>query len=50
MISSMLLTWHNLRYYQDLMAQMRSAIAAQTFAAWQRDFHATRAQGDIDPL
>lgn len=50
MISSMLLTWHNLRYYQDIMAGMREAIAAGTFAAWQADFHAGRAQGDIDPL
>lgn len=50
MISSMLLTWHNLRYYQDIMAGMRDAIAAGGFEAWQRDFHATRAQGDIDPL
>lgn len=49
-ISSMLLTWHNLRYFQDIMAGMRGAIAAGTFAAWQADFHATRAQGDIDPL
>ncbi|MEP3441491.1 tRNA guanosine(34) transglycosylase Tgt [Sulfitobacter sp.] len=50
MISSMLLTWHNLRYYQDIMAGMREAIAAGTFTAWQSDFHAGRAQGDIDPL
>ena len=49
-ISSMLLTWHNLQYYQDIMAGMREAIAAGTFAAWQSDFHAGRAQGDIDPL
>ena len=50
MISSMLLTWHNLRYYQDIMAGMREAIAAGTFATWQSDFHSTRAQGDIDPI
>lgn len=50
MISSMLLTWHNLRYYQDIMAGMREAIAAGTFAAWQSDFHSTRVQGDIDPI
>jgi queuine tRNA-ribosyltransferase len=49
-ISSMLLTWHNLHYYQDIMAGMREAIAGGTFAAWQADFHAGRAQGDIDPL
>lgn len=49
-ISSMLLTWHNLRYYQDLMAGMRDAIAAGTFDAWQADFHSGRAEGDIEPL
>ena len=50
MISSMLLTWHNLRYFQDIMAGMRAAIAAGTFTQWQANFHAGRAQGDIDPL
>ncbi|MEP5632180.1 MAG: tRNA guanosine(34) transglycosylase Tgt [Tateyamaria sp.] len=50
MISSMLLTWHNLHYYQQLMSGMREAIAAGTFEAWQADFHAARAQRDIDPL
>lgn len=49
-ISSMLLTWHNLHYYQEIMAGMREAIAAGTFAAWQKDFHETRAEGDIEPL
>jgi queuine tRNA-ribosyltransferase len=49
-ISSMLLTWHNLHYYQEIMAGMRGAIAAGTFAAWQKDFHETRAEGDIEPL
>lgn len=50
MISGMLLTWHNLHYYQELMQGMRDAIAAGTFTAWQADFHAQRAQGDIEPL
>jgi queuine tRNA-ribosyltransferase len=50
MISGMLLTWHNLTYFQDIMAGMRDAIASQSFAAWEADFHAGRAQGDIDPL
>tara|TARA_R110002110_G_scaffold217868_4_gene431787 strand:+ start:64 stop:1203 length:1140 start_codon:yes stop_codon:yes gene_type:complete len=49
-ISSMLLTWHNLQYYQDIMAGMRAAIAGGTFAAWRSDFQVNRAQGDIDPL
>ena len=50
MISGMLLTWHNLHYYQDLMQAMRDAIAAGSFAAFEADFHAQRAQGDIPPL
>ncbi|MCK8482414.1 tRNA guanosine(34) transglycosylase Tgt [Aliiroseovarius sp. S2029] len=50
MISGMLLTWHNLHYYQEIMQGMRDAIAAGTFAEWESAFHAGRAQGDIDPL
>jgi queuine tRNA-ribosyltransferase len=50
MISGMLLTWHNLHYFQDIMQGMRDAISAGTFAAWEADFHAGRAQGDIEPL
>ena len=47
MISGMLLTWHNLQYYQDLMAGMRDAIAAGAFDAFEQQFHADRADGDI---
>ena len=50
MISGMLLTWHNLHYYQDLMQGMRDAIAAGNFAAFEADFHAQRAEGDIPAL
>jgi len=50
MISGMLLSWHNLHYYQQIMAEMRAAIAAGRFAAWEAAFHAGRAQGDIEPL
>jgi len=46
----MLLTWHNLHYYQELMADMRQAIEEKRFDAFVADFHALRAQGDIDPL
>ncbi|MEM9320720.1 MAG: tRNA guanosine(34) transglycosylase Tgt [Pseudomonadota bacterium] len=49
-ISSMLLTWHNLHYYQTLMAEMRDAIAAGRFAAFEGEFNGLRAEGDIDPL
>ncbi len=50
MISGMLLTWHNLQYYQDLMVDMRTAIAAGRFASFEAEFHAQRAAGDIAPL
>ena len=50
MISGMLLTWHNLHYFQQIMAGMRDAISAGSFAVWEADFHRQRAQGDIDPL
>jgi len=49
-ISSMLLTWHNLHYYQELMDGMRGAISEGRFTAWEAAFHAQRAEGDIDPL
>jgi queuine tRNA-ribosyltransferase len=50
MISGMLLTWHNLHYFQEIMQGMRDAIGAGSFEAWQAQFHAQRAQGDIEPL
>ena len=49
-ISSMLLTWHNLHYYQELMGEMRAAIAVQDFAGFETTFHAQRAMGDIEKL
>ena len=50
MISGMLLTWHNLHYFQELMASMRAAISEGSFAAFEADFHAMRAEGDIPQL
>ncbi len=50
MISGMLLTWHNLHYFQQIMQEMRNAIAEQRFDAWEKGFHEGRAQGDIEPL
>lgn len=39
-IASMLLTWHNLAFYQDLMAAIRAAIAEGRMAAFAGDFRA----------
>ena len=49
-IASMLMTWHNLHYYQELMADMRAAISAGGFDAFEAEFHAQRAKGDIEPI
>ncbi|MCF8466804.1 MAG: tRNA guanosine(34) transglycosylase Tgt [Sneathiella sp.] len=48
-LGSVLLTWHNLHYYQELMAGMRSAIEQQRLADFALHFFARREEGDIDP-
>ncbi|MBA4752095.1 MAG: tRNA guanosine(34) transglycosylase Tgt [Sphingopyxis sp.] len=40
MLGAMLMTQHNLHFYQDLMQGMRDAIAAGRFASFQQDFDA----------
>ena len=47
-VSGMLLTWHNLTYYQRLMQGMREAIGAGRFEAFRRACHEGWAQGDIE--
>ena len=49
-IGSMLLTWHNLHYFQTLMQGLRDAIRDHRLAAFVAEFHALRAEGDIEPL
>jgi queuine tRNA-ribosyltransferase len=49
-IGSMLLTWHNLHYYQDLMQGLRDAITARALGAFVATFHAARTEGDIEPV
>ncbi len=49
-IASMLLTWHNLHYYQELMQGLRDAIADRRLATFVAAFHAQRAEGDIEPV
>jgi queuine tRNA-ribosyltransferase len=49
-ISSMLLTWHNLHYYQELMAGIRGAIAVDDFDRFAAVTRAGWAEGDIAPL
>jgi queuine tRNA-ribosyltransferase len=50
MLGAILLTWHNLTYYQDLMAGMRRAVEAGGFADFMAAFAEEQALGDIAPL
>ncbi len=49
-LGQMLLTWHNLHYYQQLMAALRAAIAEGALDAWTAAFEAEQAAGDIEPI
>ncbi|MTJ80924.1 MAG: tRNA guanosine(34) transglycosylase Tgt [Telmatospirillum sp.] len=46
----MLMTWHNLYYYQDLMRGLRQAIADRRLDQFAAEFAALQEAGDIDPL
>ncbi len=50
MLGPMLLTMHNLHYYQELMQGLRAAIGEGRLAAFVREFEAKQALGDIEPL
>ncbi|UTW57400.1 tRNA guanosine(34) transglycosylase Tgt [Kordiimonas sp. SCSIO 12603] len=49
-LGSMLLTWHNLQFYQDLMANLRDAIGEGRLTQYANSFRETYRMGDIDPL
>ena len=48
-LGAMLLTWHNLAFYQELMAAMRVAIKEGRFEDFRADFKARQAGGDMPP-
>ena len=50
MLGPILLTMHNLHYYQELMRELRAAIEADQLAAFAERFEAEQAMGDIDPV
>ncbi len=49
MLGPMLLTWHNVQYYQDLMRGLREAISAGRLAARAAELEAGWAAGDAPP-
>lgn len=47
---AMLLTWHNLRFYQMLMARLRAAIEAGTLTQTAVAIAAELSRGDVEPI
>ena len=49
-LAVMLLTWHNVRYYQRLMSGLRKSIETDTLNAFVEQFYSDQKQGDIQEL
>ena len=49
-LGGMLLSWHNLNYYQELMQGIRKAIAEDRFADFMAETIEEWARGDVDPV
>jgi queuine tRNA-ribosyltransferase len=49
-LAVMLLTWHNIRYYQRLMSGLRNAIETDTLNTFVEQFYSDQKQGDIKEL
>ena len=49
-LGAMLLTWHNLHYYQDIMRGLRGAIESRSLGDWIAAFENEQGRGDIPPL
>jgi queuine tRNA-ribosyltransferase len=49
-LGGMLLSWHNLNYYQELMQGIRKAIAEGRFADFMAETIEEWARGDLDPV
>jgi queuine tRNA-ribosyltransferase len=49
-LGAMLLTWHNLHYYQDVMRGLRAAIETRTLGPWIAAFGGDQEKGDIEPV
>ena len=49
-LGGMLLSWHNLNYYQELMQGIRQAIAEDRFADFMAETQEMWARGDLEPV
>ena len=46
----MLLSWHNIRYYERLMEGLRKALAEDKLQDYVAEFYSNQQKGDIEPL
>ena len=44
LLGAMILSWHNIAYFEDLMARIRASIAAGTFESFVTEFRANWSQ------
>ena len=49
-LAVMLLTWHNVAYYQRLMQGLRNALATDTLSEFTKQFYEDQAKGDIEEI
>ena len=49
-LAVMLLSWHNIRYYQRLMQGLRTALETDSLANFAQKFYADQQKGDIEEI
>lgn len=49
-LAIMLLTWHNISYYQRLMQGIRQSLKDENFEEYVKEFYENQAKGDIEEL
>ena len=49
-LAVMLLSWHNIRYYERLMQGIRKALAEDRLDEFAKEFYQKQKQGDIEEL
>ena len=49
-LGAILLTWHNLRFYENLLGRLRAAIAEKTLPAFAEEFSRTWSMDDLEPV
>ena len=49
-LGAMLLTWHNLHYYQEIMRGLRGAIESRSLCHWIAAFEKEQSQGDLPEI